>query len=141
MSKVWVLVADNYRVRLFSVPSRNNLFEFDDLFHPEARQRSTALDHDRPGRTFDSIGHHRHAIQPRLTPQERETLKFVKEIGQLLESQVDSFTSLHLIAPSKLLGRLRKQLPKAVRAKVTHEIAKDVVDETKSALQTRVRIV
>jgi protein required for attachment to host cells len=109
--------------------------EVADLLHPEARQHSTALDHDRPGRAFDSTGHHRHAIEERLTPQEREMLKFVGEIGQLLEAKLTSFDVLHIVAPPKLMGKLRAKLPSAVQAKIKREINKDRVKESTKDLQ------
>ncbi|HEX2859238.1 MAG TPA: host attachment protein [Alphaproteobacteria bacterium] len=137
MKTVWVLVADSYRARLFNLPPHNGLLEIKDLFHSAARRQSHQLGTDKPGRSVESAMPHRHAVEKRTSPQEREMLKFVKEIGGLLEQKLPAFDSLYVIAPPHLLGRLRQKLPKAVRAKISEEIAKGVLEEPIGNLRIR----
>jgi len=137
--RVWVVVADSYRARVFEVGEERRLVEAGDLFHTEARELSAGLGADRPGRVFDSVGGHRHAIEEKTAPHEREVLRFVAEIGEMLERNLNRFDALVMLAPPKMLGMLRGKISGGVQAKIKHELALDIVDEPVEEINERVR--
>ncbi len=91
---------------------------------PPARE----LGSDRPGRTHESHGHGRSAMeQPDL--HEAAEAEFLGDVAaQLGRLQAEgSLASLILVAPPRALGTLRKALPAAVQSVVSAELAKDLV--------------
>lgn len=83
---------------------------------------------DRPGRVFDRSGKGRHAMEYPSDPQRLIELKFLGDVTDRLNklSQETSFDRLVLVAPPRVLGELRKLLPKSLSRKVHGEINKDL---------------
>lgn len=126
---LWVLVADGGRARILVNsgvgkglhPASGEAFGID---NPPTREQGT----DRPGRTFDSAGSGRHAMEPRVDWHRFEKVKFSREIAQRLDRAAldGAFDRLILIAPPATLGDLRSALDGKTRQKVVGEIAKDL---------------
>jgi protein required for attachment to host cells len=130
MDKVWVLVADSGKARLFQASGPNTtLEEHTDLVMPSARMRNQDLATGRPGRSFDSFGEGRHAMEPSTPAKEIESDRFAARIAELLETErlMGAYTRLVLIAPPRFLGQLRDALSDPVRALVSDELNKDLV--------------
>lgn len=91
--------------------------------------RSGDLKTDRPGRTFDSAGAHRHAMEPHSDPQREAKRSFATELAAGLQDQLraKAFDRLVLVAAPATLGDLRKALPKPLLAAVYAEIPKNLV--------------
>jgi len=83
---------------------------------------------DRPGRTFDSAGQGRHAMEPRTNPRDVEQQKMFRELTKYLEQEAKkgSYDRLVIVAPPRALGSLRSELSARARAKVTGELDKDL---------------
>lgn len=83
---------------------------------------------DRPGRSFDSHGEGRHAMEPATDPQRNETRKFAAMLVGVLEEQhkKQAYDRLILVAAPATLGDLRDKLPQALKTIVSGEIAKDL---------------
>jgi protein required for attachment to host cells len=83
---------------------------------------------DRPGRTFDSAGHGRHAMEPPTDPKRVEQHAFFTEVAERLEAAArgGKFDRLVLVAEPRALGELRRLLAPAVAAKVSAELDKDL---------------
>ncbi len=64
MTQTWLIVADGARARFFERKSASELSEFDVMVSPEGRTDEGSLASDRPGRSFDSRGDGRHAMEP-----------------------------------------------------------------------------
>jgi len=83
---------------------------------------------DRPGRSFDSAGQGRHAMEPRTDPREVEQQKMLHELAKYLEQEAKkgSYDRLVIVAPPRALGSLRSELPPGARTKVSGELDKDL---------------
>jgi protein required for attachment to host cells len=140
MDNIWVLVADSGRARLFeAVGAKAPLEEQTDLVMPRARLQEQDLGSDRPGRSFDSAGGGRHAMEPRTPAKEVESDRFAARIAALLDSErvAGAYTRLVLVAPPSFLGQLRDALSDQVRALVSIELDKDLVRFDVDAIRKR----
>ncbi len=132
MSTVWVVAADSSRAKILESPNRvGPLVEIHDLQHPESRVKNRDLDADEPGRSFDSGGQGRHAMEPGTEAKEVEAERFAKQLADFLKENSDHgrFERLVLAAPPGFLGLLRESLDKTVENKISAEVIKDVVAE------------
>jgi protein required for attachment to host cells len=88
------------------------LQEVEDLVHGAARTRARDLSADRPGRSFDSHGQGRHAMEPETDAKRHEAEVFAKQVADRIERAriEDEFDELVLIAAPEFLGLLRKSL-------------------------------
>ncbi len=113
MSKLWVVVADKSKARIFTVTDpRGALVDLGELDHPEARDREQALTSDKPGRSFDSMGQGRHAMGSTVEPGKQETIRFAKRVADHIHAAHDEgcCNQLLLVAGPPLLGLLRENL-------------------------------
>jgi len=128
MLPTWVVVADNSCARIFARDHQQKMLrEIADLTRPAGRM-SPAKRHntERPGRSHDSRGENRHAMEPQTSLQEKELNLFVKHIIEFLDSHNKEFNDLIIVCAPKLLGLLRQHMDKSLTAKVTGEIRKDI---------------
>ena len=87
MSKLWVIVADQSKARIFTIDDpRGALLEVSELKHPEALEREQKLTSDRPGRSFDSMGQGRHAMGSKVEPGKQETIRFAKQVADYVQA-------------------------------------------------------
>lgn len=129
MQTMWILVADSARGRIFSTADERTLEEVADFAHPESRQHDRDLVSDQQGRSFDSAGQGRHAMEPARHPHEQEAEAFAQALARAIEEGRNQhrFERLVLIAPPEFLGRLRQHLHKDAARMVVAEIHKDLV--------------
>lgn len=128
-TRTWVLIADGARAAIYENRGRGTgLHALDGLSFDHASDPAHELGRDRPTRSYDSVGHGRHANEPKTDPHDEQKHDFARILVAALErAHADkSFDQLVLVAPPAFLGTLRKDLPKAVAARVTSEIAKDL---------------
>ena len=83
---------------------------------------------DRPGRSHESVGGARHAMEPPTDPREVEKLKFLRQVAETMgrEATAGRYDRLVVVAPPRALGELRQLLPAAARRRVSGELAKDL---------------
>jgi len=83
---------------------------------------------DAPGRSFDSGGQGRHAMEPSTDPQRVNQQAFASEIAAHIDKAAgkNKFDRLVVVAAPQMLGELRQSLSNAAKAKVTGELAKDL---------------
>ena len=113
MSKHWVVVADQSKVRIFTVSDPHGaLLELGELEHPEAREREQALTSDRPGRSFDSKGQGRHAMGEKVEPGKQESIRFAKQVADHVRAAHNEgrCNRVLLVAGPSFLGLLRGNL-------------------------------
>lgn len=128
MQLSWILVADNSNARIFSSQGRQpRLTEVADLIHPEGRISQLEQDSDKPGRSFNSRGGARHAMEPPTSRKLKESDLFARRIADLLNRRKKEFDDLVIICAPRFLGLLRKHLDNDVRNKITREIRKSIV--------------
>lgn len=124
-----IVVADGSRARAFLVTKEVKRLRpgwSTDLMAANLASREIAS--DRPGRSFDSVGHGRHAIGPTSDPARYEAEKFARELAGRLDEERKHKKFAHLIiaAPPQMLGDLRKAMSDPLRKLVTLEIDKDI---------------
>ena len=139
MANIWVLVAENSRARLFKMDfPRSSLNEFKGFTHEKSRLSNRKLTTDLPGRTYDSHGVGRHAMEPDTIPKEVEAEVFARELVKYLDghrNNGDNFKKLVVMAPPKFLGLLRQSMPEKLKSLVAAEVNKNVVKQSVKQIQ------
>jgi protein required for attachment to host cells len=133
----WVLVADSGRVDIYSRQKRFSPLEsVQRLTEPDARLKAHELASDAPGRSFDSHGQGRHAMEPDQSAKEHLRESFVRRISDVLESARNEgrFQQLVIVAAPAVLGALRQQLSQAVQKQVVAEIDKNMTDQDQETI-------
>jgi protein required for attachment to host cells len=128
MSRLWVVVADQSKARIFTVAdSRGELIDVGELTHPVARDLEQTLTSDRPGRSFDSKGKGRHAMGSTVEPARQESIRFAKQVADHLQAAHEKgrFDRLLLVAGPFLLGLLRDNFKKSAGLEIS-EIEKNL---------------
>lgn len=83
---------------------------------------------ERPGRSYESVGAARHAIEARQDPQEAAKLAFAGAVADRLEQAAADkrYQRLVLMAPPRFLGELRSALGDRARALLYGTLNKDL---------------
>lgn len=128
MGKTWVVVAASSRARIFSLEGGEALKELEDLTKPSARQHETDLTSDLPGRSFDSAGEGRHAMEEPTSPKHREAIEFSREVAARLDQARtrNELERLAIVAAPAFLGLLRQHFTPELAKAVVLEIDKDL---------------
>lgn len=125
----WILVADGARARILrnEGPGRGVEREIVQEFGQDVPPGREIMA-DRPGRSFDSAGQGRHAMERPTDPREVEETRFLRELLAYLEKANNerAFDRLVLVAPPAALGTLRANISKPLAEKVTGELNKDL---------------
>ena len=84
---------------------------------------------DRPGRSYESVGRARHAIEGENDPRQREAVKFAKEIASRLDMDLRNkeYEQLIVVAGAPFRSLVRAELSAGTSACVVHEVPKDLV--------------
>lgn len=141
--KLWVVVADGARVRIFRPDGERRGLDpvHEELYEP-ARMKGAELLADKPGRTFDRTHDQgRHAMEPDTNPKRVEKEKFAYRIAELLEQGLNQgrYGELLLVAAPRTLGDLRDALSERVRACIAREIDKDLTTLPQPELEERLK--
>jgi protein required for attachment to host cells len=140
MTRIWVLAANSGNATLFAADSPTapltELMSFD---NPEARAKQMELTSDRPGRSFDSHGEGRHAMEVEVGPKEQEQIRFAKLIVDRIEQgRVENdFQRLVVVAAPAFLGQLRANFGAPLGSLASLEIDKDYTALRPEALRAR----
>ncbi len=130
----WILIADGARARLLvNEGIGKGLKPALDQEFIGTRLPSREIASDRQGRTFDSAGQGRHAMERPTDPHRYAKQSFAHEIAQILDSarKREAFDRLVVVAPPEALGDLRAEFSEPLRRMITAELQKDL---TKAAL-------
>ena len=143
--RVRIVVADQSEADFYELEERDKPPQFvQRLEDAEAHLHNRDLKSDRPDRVFDhapvaggrrgAVGHH--ATGGERNPRKVEARRFARRIAEALDEarRQHQYDRLVLMAPPAFLGLLRKEMPAAVHAVLTAEIAKDLVHEPPEAL-------
>lgn len=125
----WFLIADGARARIVAEEAGQDVHPvFRHVFAAPTRAPGRAAASDRPGRSFDSAGYGRHAMEPEEDWHTRTERNFARMLAEELENGANAraFDRLILVAPPRMLGQLREALGKNAAARLAGEIGKDL---------------
>ena len=138
MSRIRIVVADQAEAIFYDAPSLDaRPHEVCRISDPIARQHDRDLASDRPGRSYESVGGARHAIERENDPRWQEAVRFARRISCRLDDalQKGEFEELIVVAGPPFLGLMRSELSRPARERVVHEIRKDLVHGPVEALR------
>lgn len=127
MATTWIVAADSSRARILQVADpQQRLEEVDDLLNPEGRLHDRELISDAHPRFRGTSGPA--SDREEMPAVEHAVELFAKRIGDYLDKARNEqrFDRLHLVAPPRFLGVLRKKLGKEVGKLVLKEVPKDL---------------
>lgn len=139
MSKVWILVAESSRAKIYLTDNNiSDLKEIQDLSHPESRQHESGTTSDLPGRNAGNAGGSHHAMEGQTGIKEHEADNFARVIDSLLEhGRINGdYDKLAVIAAPAFLGSLRKSMNPNVTRLVSLEMDKDLVQASEADLRS-----
>jgi protein required for attachment to host cells len=127
--KVWILVCDASRARVFAVNGSEGPWTLaHSIEHPESRLHDTELVDGERGRTQTSFGSGaRSAMEPTTAPKEVQRESYATQLVRMLDHEYDvnSYGSLVLVAPPHFLGLLRKGISSKVAKRLAGSLDKD----------------
>jgi protein required for attachment to host cells len=130
MSRIRIVVADQAEAIFYELSSLTaHPVETARLTDPAAHLHARDFSSDRPGRSYESVGGARHAIERENDPRQREALRFAKEIAARLDvdRRNKEYEQLIVVAGAPFRRVLRDQLSAATAACIVHEVPKDLV--------------
>lgn len=138
MTTTWIIAADSSRARILQVMDRDErLAEVEDLLNPEGRAHDRDLladghprwtGHGGMGKPGGHSNSGPGSDREEMSATEHATELFAKRVSDYLDKArtAHRYDRLHLVAPPKFLGQLRKELGKEVQKLVTEELPKDL---------------
>jgi protein required for attachment to host cells len=126
----WFLVARRSGATIFSNYGRGTALQIvAELENAEGKLQSSALESDRPGRSFDRAGHGRHSLSSEQSAREHVEHAFAKRLADFLEKSrcENTYDQLILVAGPRLLGELRAALSTATQRLVRLEVNKEIL--------------
>jgi len=129
MSKIWVIVADEAKVRFFFADKPvGSIVEIHSFSLAEAQLLEQDLVSDRPGRGSNHIDSGKHTVEGKSDPKEQYSIQFAKQVSEYLDKSLhaQAYKRLLIIAAPHFLGLLRKELSRQVAETVTLEVDKDL---------------
>ena len=128
-SKLWLLIADGGRARVLSNsgPGRG-VVAVPGLVFSADLPLSHDIGADRPGRSFESSGKTRHAMEPHSDPHQQLKHTFVAGLVDMLEKNLEQgkFDRLVIAAPQSVLGMIRPAISDRLRDVIAAEVDKDL---------------
>lgn len=138
--RIWYLVADGARARLFQTARLDGDLEETDVYvNEKGRLNNRDFGRDRPGRSSQG-GARRSAMEKGDPPREREEKKFAKRLADRLNDAFrdGNFERLGIIAAPKALGRIKKELDDAVLDALIGTSSKNLTKQDKSQIRAHI---
>jgi protein required for attachment to host cells len=128
--RTWIVVADGAKARvLLYKPHQKGVQQLPDGEFHDPHLPTHELVTERQPRVHESVGHARHAIEPRNDPHDQRETQFLGRLAAHLDGaeQRGEFEHLVVVAPATALGELRKafgpHLQKRLFAEIVHDYA------------------
>jgi protein required for attachment to host cells len=138
MCPALVIVAESSRARIFEMRHpQQPLAEIRDLLHPESRAHARDLTSDLPGRSFDSHGQGRHALESEVDVKEQEAQIFAEQLADYINSSCrgNRVERLYIAAAPHFLGQLRKKLDATAKRLIARQINKNLITLDEAAIR------
>jgi protein required for attachment to host cells len=126
----WILVAHRAGAVLYASHGAGlPLKSVAEIENPDGRLKAGDVESDRPGRAFDRVGGGRHSMSLEDSVPDQLTRAFAQQLVERLERGrlEHAFDGFALVAPPKLLGHLRAELPDALSALLVAALPKDLM--------------
>ena len=130
MSRIRIVVADQAEAIFYDLSSlQARPTEVARMSDPAAHLHDRDFSSDRPGRTYESVGGARHALERENDPRHRAAVKFARDIAARLdrEQRNRDYEQLIVVAGAPFRGLVRAELSAETQARVVHEVPKDLV--------------
>lgn len=132
----WYLFANRTSATIYEgVPGRH-FSQVAQIENPSGKLSDTAMESDRPGRSFSSAPGSmiRHGFERKVPHHEQNVLKFIEEIIQELEKayREEKFSDLVIVAGPHFLGLIRKALPNNMKQYLKSEIPYEILEKNSS---------
>lgn len=137
----WVVVADHQHAHVFANDGPGKGLKPVDGLNLETHLKAGRdIMADKPGRSFESQGRSRHAVEPKSDPHREAGKRFINRVVDALEaaSEKKDFDRLVVIAPPRALGEFRKLLPAPLKGKLIGETAEDLTKATRATIEEHV---
>jgi protein required for attachment to host cells len=138
--KTWIAVANGSHARVFLAHLGDQRLELvHEMASDEARQRSSEIASDRPGRYRDNGPQQRSAIDPSTDPQRHAKREFAQDVADWLDQAAleGRFDRLVLVAAPGALGNIRSAMSPHSVDRVWRELDKDLTNLDVQALEGR----
>lgn len=125
----WILIADGARARIVKNDGPGlGIDALDELIFESENRKVGDIMADKPGRSYDSVGGGRHAMEYSADPVRRDEQAFANMLTQVLfkAHEKGDYSRLILVAPPQMLGDLRAAMPDALKGAIEAEINKDL---------------
>jgi protein required for attachment to host cells len=125
----WIVVADGQRARiLVRRRERPGLETIRALESAHAHRKSAELGSSAPGRTQESVGAARHAIEPKLDLHGRDKGEFAAAVAALLDDAATrhEFDSLVVVALPRTAAAIRRAMRDETVRKIERQVARDL---------------
>jgi protein required for attachment to host cells len=139
--RTWVLIADAARARMFETMGKGTgLALVQDMNLDTESTPSRELGTDRPGRSFDSVGSGRHAMESPSDLHREQKRQFARRIADAVQEAqaAKRFDRLVIVAPAVTMGDLRTAMPDKAKAVVTAEVVADLTNTPISELASHI---
>lgn len=130
MGKFRIVVADQAEAVFYETASlRSPPVEIARIANPEGQKHERELGTDRPGRSHSRYGKARYSLTDGSTARRESAERFARRIARRLDKarRTEEFADLIVVAGPAFLGLVRENLPARTRARVVHEVRKDLV--------------
>jgi protein required for attachment to host cells len=127
--RTWILIANATQARIIShIGPGHGLKDIAEMTYADTIAGMEKTNRNIPGRTFDSSGTSRHAMEPHADQQDLERTNFAHFLTENLKKQYiqEKFDRLIIAASPAMLGNIRKALPKAIDHIIYAELPKDL---------------
>ena len=144
-SRLWVVIADGEHARVVAPQApqsgQSGLHTVLTMVSPEAGKRSSDIESDRLGRTFEASSPTRHAITPRHDPHQLAKDAFLRSVAERIDAEATAkaFDHLVLVAPPHALPTLREALSPQTAAMVVGTLGRDLTKTHDSDLTDHLR--
>jgi protein required for attachment to host cells len=140
---IWIVLADGAHARILEHRSGSGetYDEVDNETSAEALRPSRDLGSDRPGRSFESSGGARHAMESKSDPHSAAKKRFEEHMANTLNKAAEEkrFEALVLVAPPEVLGNLRRALSPTATGCLMREEDKDLLKLPTAELHARLK--
>lgn len=139
VAKIWILVADRSRARLFSSDAQDGvLTELETRFNPDGRAQNRELVSDRASRMPEMAGRPRGALEAG-SAEDHAAEQFARALRDLLEQgrTHNAYERLAIVAPPEFLGFLHGALGEQVTRLVAAEIDKNLTERRAEEIRDR----